>query len=418
MSSYVPMRGRGGDVDNMDVDLGDSSSSGPQVSLNEENTSTPGGQHAQQQQQQQQHAGNLGSPRLGRALSGMSDPNAGPVARTSDSAATAPEHASSTAASGASAAPMQTHNRSAAPAKAAAAANGGSTAAQNGNDGGFFARSRLMFCCLRGSVREPRGYDGVDGVEMQVGLTSSSAGASTPQPGHVAAGLAASPGGSVIHSVSASTPHYGTPGYDTNWRAIPPPIPVPAPAYDGEAYMPPLAVEDKGKKTLVLDLDETLVHSSFKPIPNPDYVIPVEIDGRVTDVYVLKRPWVDHFLACVAQRFEVVVFTASLSKYADPLLDLLDSTRCIRQRLFREACCPYEGNYVKDLRRLGRPLRDTIIVDNSPHSYIFQPDNAIAIGTYIDDPEDRELLELIPYLETLAFVDDVTKTLAVGPAPA
>ena len=130
MSSYVPMRGRGGDVDNMDVDLGDSSSSGPQVSLNEENTSTPGGQHAQQQQQQQQHAGNLGSPRLGRALSGMSDPNAAPVARTSDSAATAPEHASSTAASGASAAPMQTHNRSAAPAKAAAAANGGSTAAQ------------------------------------------------------------------------------------------------------------------------------------------------------------------------------------------------------------------------------------------------------------------------------------------------
>ena len=213
---------------------------------------------------------------------------------------------------------------------------------------------------------------------------------------------------SVIHSVYAAP----TPAAD-GFRAIPPPVPVPAPAFDGEVYMPPLAEEDYGKKTLVLDLDETLVHSSFKPTANPDYVIPVEIEGRITDVYVLKRPWVDHFLACVSQRFEVVVFTASLSKYADPLLDLLDSTRCIRRRLFRDACCPYEGNYVKDLSRLGRPLRDTIIVDNSPHSYIFQPNNAIAIGTFIDDPEDRELLELIPYLESLASIDDVTKMLAV-----
>ena len=55
-------------------------------------------------------------------------------------------------------------------------------------------------------------------------------------------------------------------------------------------------------QTLVLDLDETLVHSSFKPVPNPDYVIPVEIDGKITDVYVLKRPWVDHFLVRRARR--------------------------------------------------------------------------------------------------------------------
>eukprot|EP00879_Flechtneria_rotunda_P004965 GHRR01005241.1.p1 GENE.GHRR01005241.1~~GHRR01005241.1.p1 ORF type:complete len:183 (+),score=44.12 GHRR01005241.1:368-916(+) len=60
--------------------------------------------------------------------------------------------------------------------------------------------------------------------------------------------------------------------------------------------------EDVHKKTLVLDLDETLVHSSFKPIPNPDYIIPVEIDGRLVDVYVLKRPWLDHFMSTVCSR--------------------------------------------------------------------------------------------------------------------
>ena len=89
-------------------------------------------------------------------------------------------------------------------------------------------------------------------------------------------------------------------------------------------------MQDVGKKTLVLDLDETLVHSSFKPTTDPDFIIPVEIDGRIVDVYVLKRPLMDDFLDAIAGRFEIVVFTASLSKYADPLLDLLDPKGVIR----------------------------------------------------------------------------------------
>jgi len=168
-----------------------------------------------------------------------------------------------------------------------------------------------------------------------------------------------------------------------------------------------------GKKTLVLDLDETLVHSSFRPVPNADFVIPVEIDGRCVDVYVLKRPHVDEFLAQVGPRFEVVVFTASLAKYADPLLDLLDArTGAFRWRLFRDACVAFEGNYVKDLQCLGRPLSDSIIVDNSPHSYVFQPDNAVPVSTFIDDPADTELLQILPLLLAVERVPDVRPHLA------
>jgi RNA polymerase II subunit A small phosphatase-like protein len=72
--------------------------------------------------------------------------------------------------------------------------------------------------------------------------------------------------------------------------------------------------QDRGKKTLVLDLDETLVHSSFRPVPNPDFVIPVEIEGKVVDVYVLKRPWMDEFMASVGHRFEV----GFISYYSNP----------------------------------------------------------------------------------------------------
>ena len=77
------------------------------------------------------------------------------------------------------------------------------------------------------------------------------------------------------------------------------------------SQLPPLLERDAGKKTLVLDLDETLVHSSFKPIPNPDHVLEVEVDGELTEVFVLKRPGMDAFLAAVARWYEVGVFTAS-----------------------------------------------------------------------------------------------------------
>jgi RNA polymerase II subunit A small phosphatase-like protein len=138
-----------------------------------------------------------------------------------------------------------------------------------------------------------------------------------------------------------------------------------------------------------LDLDETLVHSSFKPVPNADYVLPVEIEGVVYQVYVIKRPGCDEFLARMGKLYEVVIFTASLAKYADPLLDLLDPENVMRARLFREACVFHEGNFVKDLSLIGRDPKATIIVDNSPASFLFQPENAILCDTFIDNKEDR-----------------------------
>lgn len=62
----------------------------------------------------------------------------------------------------------------------------------------------------------------------------------------------------------------------------------------------------------------------LQPIPNADFVVPVEIDGTVHQVYVLKRPYVDEFLKKMGELYECVLFTASLAKYADPVADLLD----------------------------------------------------------------------------------------------
>jgi RNA polymerase II subunit A small phosphatase-like protein len=89
---------------------------------------------------------------------------------------------------------------------------------------------------------------------------------------------------------------------------------------------------------LVLDLDETLVHSSFKPVKNADIILPIEIEGRFCNVYVLRRPGLDEFLSEVSRFYEVVIFTASLSRYAEPLIRRIDKQGLGWQCLFREHC--------------------------------------------------------------------------------
>jgi len=127
---------------------------------------------------------------------------------------------------------------------------------------------------------------------------------------------------------------------------------------------------------------------------------------------VLKRPHVDEYLQAMGQLYECVLFTASLAKYADPVSDLLDKWGCFRSRLFRESCVFHRGNYVKDLSKLGRDLSQILIVDNSPASYIFHPDNAVPVTSWFDDMNDKELLKLIPFLKQLSTEKDVYNSLA------
>jgi carboxy-terminal domain RNA polymerase II polypeptide A small phosphatase len=96
---------------------------------------------------------------------------------------------------------------------------------------------------------------------------------------------------------------------------------VPAP------LLPPISPMYAGRRTLILDLDETLVHSSFKPIPGPDFIVPVEIESHWHHFHVLKRPGVDLFLKRMATLYEVVVFTASLSKVRSSMANAMSVTK-------------------------------------------------------------------------------------------
>lgn len=192
--------------------------------------------------------------------------------------------------------------------------------------------------------------------------------------------------------------------------------------------LPPAASHLASRPTLVLDLDETLVHSSFTYLADAHLTLPLTISGETAVAYVRKRPRVDEFLAAVADVFEVVVFTASLALYADPVLDELSASAAaihggnpadmIHGRLYREHCVMVGGVFVKNLTLLGRDIKQVIIVDNSPISYAMQPENAVHILDFIDDEADGELDKTLAKVLTMRDVSDVRNVIRPPPKQA
>lgn len=162
------------------------------------------------------------------------------------------------------------------------------------------------------------------------------------------------------------------------------------------------------KNTIVLDLDETLVHCTTDPIEQYDTTFNVEFSGHQYCVYMRKRPFMEDFLERCSKWFEVVIFTASQECYADTLLDVVDPERkMIHHRVFRESCAQYKDNFLKPLNILNRKLENAFIIDNSPQCFGFQVENGIPITSWFEDPKDDELMQLLPFLEEMKDMDDV-----------
>ncbi|KAJ5112241.1 hypothetical protein N7532_000286 [Penicillium argentinense] len=187
------------------------------------------------------------------------------------------------------------------------------------------------------------------------------------------------------------------------------------------------------QKTLVLDLDETLIHSLAKGgRMSSGHMVEVKLSMPMTTAltpggpqttlgpqhpilyYVHKRPHCDEFLRKISKWYKLVIFTASVQEYADPVIDWLEQERKYFQaRYYRQHCTFRQGAYIKDLSSVEPDLSKVMILDNSPMSYIFHEDNAVPIEGWINDPTDNGLLHLIPMFEALQYVTDVRALLAL-----
>ena len=151
------------------------------------------------------------------------------------------------------------------------------------------------------------------------------------------------------------------------------------------------------KYTLVLDLDETLVHYFYTP------------SGGT----FLIRPFCYHFLNEMSKLFEIVIFTAAMKDYADSILDVLDpDKKYIKFRLYRSHTSISGMNFVKDLNKLGRDLNKVVIIDNLADNFKLQQNNGIQCGTWIEDMKDTQLMDIEIILKEI--VKDDPEDLRVG----
>lgn len=193
------------------------------------------------------------------------------------------------------------------------------------------------------------------------------------------------------------------------------------------------------RKTLILDLDETLIHSLSRGSPrlfntsasSAPKMIEIKLNNIASLYYVHKRPYCDFFLKEISKWFELQIFTASVKEYADPIIDWLESdildnkekdtaarladdninNKIFTKRYYRTDCTYRLGvGYIKDLSKFfpkEDELKNVIILDNSPISYALHEDNAVMIEGWINDQSDRDLLNLLPMLHSLSLCIDV-----------
>ena len=142
-------------------------------------------------------------------------------------------------------------------------------------------------------------------------------------------------------------------------------------------FLPPLDTK-KYTYTLVVDLDETLVHY-------------MEEENRA---FVQVRPYSDYFLTEMGKYFEIVIFTAAAEDYADLVLNELDKNNSINNKLYRKHTDQINGIFIKDLSKLGRDINKVIIIDNNKDNFSLQPENGLHICSFLGDQNDDELFSL------------------------
>ena len=188
-------------------------------------------------------------------------------------------------------------------------------------------------------------------------------------------------------------------------------------------------IKNKIKSTLVLDLDETLVYvTDMKNDDLPIMQIPFEYyvyddselyikkNMKIQDYqnmekatnYLIIRPGFNKFISEVKKYFdEIFIFTSSQYSYAEEIIKIIDKNKYISKIYSRKDCSFYNEVFYKDLNKIKKDLSNTIIIDNFPESYLLQHFNGLPIPSFMGDPNDNELIKLLPILEKLSKVKDV-----------
>ena len=167
-----------------------------------------------------------------------------------------------------------------------------------------------------------------------------------------------------------------------------------------------LGPNTQNKKTLILDLDNTLICTL------PVMEMREGNENPCVRYEISIRPYAIELIERASSLFEIIVFTAAEEEYAEMVVKLLDPQRIYISRHLSISSCSHskDGVLIKDLSIIAdREIKNLIIVDDCISNYNLQPDNGVPVSPYFGEEEDEELRYLIDYLEEMALEDDIVK---------
>ncbi|XP_057733546.1 mitochondrial import inner membrane translocase subunit TIM50 [Arachis stenosperma] len=156
-----------------------------------------------------------------------------------------------------------------------------------------------------------------------------------------------------------------------------------------EKLLPDLSPQEQHAFTLVLDLNETLIHYMWT---------------RETGWQTFKRPGVDAFLEHLSKYYEIVVYSDEQNTFVDPVVERLNNPRpTIRFALARTATKYQDGKHFRDLSKLNRDPAKVLYLSGHAFEGCLQPENCVPIKPWQQtDKDDTALLDFIPFLEYVA----------------
>lgn len=127
---------------------------------------------------------------------------------------------------------------------------------------------------------------------------------------------------------------------------------------------------------------------------------------------VIKRPKLDEFLMQMVELYDLAIFTYSIKPYADQIIDQIDKHKIIKYRFYREHCVRHKIDdtkfvIIKDLTRVGVPLDNILLVDNSVAAGLWQPNNIFKVTSFLGDRNDKEFDKILPSLRKLSRVPSI-----------
>jgi CTD nuclear envelope phosphatase 1 len=167
----------------------------------------------------------------------------------------------------------------------------------------------------------------------------------------------------------------------------------------------------KKEKTLVIDLDGLLLHSSLHPPKRYDFLVEYHVDGAVCTHFIQLRPHTKRFLEMVNKWYTVYLYSASDEQYVSMIAEQLESRKkFFAGKLYRNDCDFINNTYVKDFRKITLDVRGLVVLDAGSVAY----SNKLPMVPYLGDVPDDELLASLVLLDALRHCDDVRSVLSLA----